>query len=1577
MKDILLTSSVLILALLILRQVFKKSVSRRLQYALWTLVLVRLLVPLSLPSMEHNVLTTAEPVRAQFAQQLEGQEFYVPTDREPLERHPDAMDLSPQLAMPASSSQTWVIENGETAVRYQRLTPSDLLRWVWYIGIAIMACWMIASNLRFWRKLCKARTPYRVNGCGYSVYLVETGLPSPCLFGLLRPAIYLTPAAVSTPERLRHVIAHETTHARHLDPLWSALRCVCLAVYWFDPLVWAAAIASKTDCELACDEGALRHLGIEERIPYGQTLLSLIPVRRIPGSPLLTATTMTSDKRRLKDRITRIAENKKTVTAALLLVIALAAVICAATFTGAREKAVPLTQEELDYFNEEFFNNEFAPIRNQFLTDLYEKPEDIDMSALFYNGTGLPVIASQEERQKVVDTFYDGEDPGVDMTKLPAADVDAVLKEYTGLTLAETQALGMGGFNYLAEYDAYYHFHGDTNAPGTIFIRVGEREGDTVRLYYDSGVYLKESFADRWACVTLESRGNGGYWFVSHQLCDRPDHLLPEVQALNGDELAYFNEEFFNGDTANNIVGINIRNQFLASLYEKPEDIDLYELFYCGTGTGTTMTQEERQLVGAIGENGEEICPTDKLPVSDIDDILLTHTGLSLADTRQVGLANFMYLEQYNAYYHTHGDTNYMANVVISAGEREGGTIRLYYADGDARYPGCDWLCVTLAEQEDGNYWFVSNLPCEKPAISTVYPEGEPVLTIPLTGLAPYKPETVPVEQHTDDCAERGGGWSISAEDGSDVSVRSYLSTDGNRYAAIIYDEAVGPDGMMIWDAGCFFTFPENNPATYGVTNISASFFQDLFGHNGWQVSYSGQLTENRWTTFTDYYYFEDGQTPVLLARTHGLNNQIIDLDGDGQNELINEDNQLFFQRDGELYQADITALLQEYWPKMAWWDYSILDTSRRCLTVRGFVKMAEWGENAQADFLRDIYFDGENLLVYDNLVDTEDHATANIPGTVPEQVLEDGKVRAQAVYEAIRQGRVGILSGQNLDDWRISYLSLAKTYPDFDLTVEVYSLGYQFHAVEPGEIMLAGGMYIQEDGWVGGFNAEDSPYLVYQVQEDGTRKLLTGYIDEDCSVDSPMFRQGYCRTLLKNGLIQPSDMEGEDLALLCYSGTHFFNDMAAYSLSEQTEAFRRLASFQTAAGEEDAYYVNDALQNLEWNSSGLTDDGRDAYVRFLTALDNATILDGEELLDQFTANPTAFLRSTAELNESSRAAICHALAYYYDGGTSAQKARFSDALHSVTQPGLGADATAVYELIRTSCALPKPAERTADDEAAILEAVQTLLDNWRQAPGWLSLRSIQVKIDEAETARMVQMYTASLLANASGWTDDYTSRMVVVQTVFEAYYDFSRVEGDLEHVNGLNAWNFYLLPDQTTGRWEIWNGMGTRVPENIQSEWQASQNPEKTFTKADEEFSGRALDVEADPMTYEERLAWCRVTETTDSTDYISCGQYLESAGAIACVGQWIGTPHMNQYGLTLRFADGTLARLPLPNDSMMSIAPPDSMEFSGGTFAYQIDFPTREITSDNQTLIHLKGTYLYEVSLARKTVSLTILDS
>ncbi|MFR5760227.1 MAG: M56 family metallopeptidase [Oscillospiraceae bacterium] len=50
------------------------------------------------------------------------------------------------------------------------------------------------------------------------------------------------------------ILRHELTHLRHLDPLWSFCRTAAVVAYWWNPLVWLAAIVSKRDAELACDE---------------------------------------------------------------------------------------------------------------------------------------------------------------------------------------------------------------------------------------------------------------------------------------------------------------------------------------------------------------------------------------------------------------------------------------------------------------------------------------------------------------------------------------------------------------------------------------------------------------------------------------------------------------------------------------------------------------------------------------------------------------------------------------------------------------------------------------------------------------------------------------------------------------------------------------------------------------------------------------------------------------------------------------------------------------------------------------------------------------------------------------------------------------------------------------------------------------------------------------------------------------------------------------------------------------------------------------------------------------------------
>lgn len=539
MTEIIVTSSALILALLVLRRLFRQKISRRVQYALWALVLARLLVPVSLPAAEFSVLSTAGPVLSE----LDGTALYIG----PMQERAEAMEgdsgrrvtASPYrfAAMGPSSEdniRTFTDENWVThEISYARqINLEALLRPVWYAGMAVMACWLAVTNLRFWRKLRRTRIPLELEG--RRVYLVEEGLISPCLFGLFRPAIYLTPAAMETEESLRHVIAHESTHARHLDPLWSLLRGVCLTIYWFNPLVWWAAAASRVDCELACDEGALRRLGEGERLAYGQTLLRLIPVQRAGGSPLLTATTMTADKKRLAERITRIAENRRTRKTALCAAAALAVLVCAVTFTGGSAGKRPLTAGELAWFNEYFFAGTSRDNAAQwFLHNQFLSPEQIDLHRLsYFDGGASDGISSAEEEALRLEGM-EGPSETEELVKLSTASIEAVLRQYTGLGLEDMEGVGltrgwqglMSDLTYLPAYDAYYFTRDANNQPTREVMRAGEREGDLVRLYF---TYWDVPY-EWWNCVTLRDRGDNQYWFVSNQVCEEEIPAIPTV----------------------------------------------------------------------------------------------------------------------------------------------------------------------------------------------------------------------------------------------------------------------------------------------------------------------------------------------------------------------------------------------------------------------------------------------------------------------------------------------------------------------------------------------------------------------------------------------------------------------------------------------------------------------------------------------------------------------------------------------------------------------------------------------------------------------------------------------------------------------------------------------------------------------------------------------------------------------------------------------------------------------------------------------------------------------------------------
>lgn len=328
MIETIITSSVLIIMIIAVRRILKGRISLRLQYALWALVAIRLLLPFSLFASPFSMMNAVDIKQVQSA--VLSYSVPVPSfDSFNL----DAQKYAEETSIPLE--KIWDSDLDAAASQWMTISIMDLLLLIWICGVGCTAICLIAANINFYYRLKKRAVLVEVPDCPLPVYCAE-GLPSPCLFGIVRPSIYLTPESLAGEERLRHILAHELTHYIHKDHLWAFIRVICIAIYWFNPLVWVAAVLSRRDCELACDESTILRLGEDSRMEYGRTLITMMTSRSSPIDLLYGATTMASGKNGIKERVSLIANKPKMLMVTLIAVILLAIAATAFTFTGAK-----------------------------------------------------------------------------------------------------------------------------------------------------------------------------------------------------------------------------------------------------------------------------------------------------------------------------------------------------------------------------------------------------------------------------------------------------------------------------------------------------------------------------------------------------------------------------------------------------------------------------------------------------------------------------------------------------------------------------------------------------------------------------------------------------------------------------------------------------------------------------------------------------------------------------------------------------------------------------------------------------------------------------------------------------------------------------------------------------------------------------------------------------------------------------------------------------------------------------------------------------------------------------------------
>ena len=254
-----ITASWLIIAVMFARLLIRRA-PKWISCLLWGFVMIRLICPFSfesslsvIPSREvipHDIAVSESPAIS----------TGVPAINSTL--NPIMESLAPDAGNSVNPLQVW------TAVG----------TWIWIAGIIAMLAYALVSYFKL-KKQVAASVPLRdgVMACDE--------VKSPFILGVLRPVIYI-PSGLAG-DSLEYVLSHEEAHLRRKDHWWKPLGYLLLAVYWFNPLCWAAYILLSRDIEMACDEKVIRDMSREQTAGYSQALLNAsCPVRGVRACPV-------------------------------------------------------------------------------------------------------------------------------------------------------------------------------------------------------------------------------------------------------------------------------------------------------------------------------------------------------------------------------------------------------------------------------------------------------------------------------------------------------------------------------------------------------------------------------------------------------------------------------------------------------------------------------------------------------------------------------------------------------------------------------------------------------------------------------------------------------------------------------------------------------------------------------------------------------------------------------------------------------------------------------------------------------------------------------------------------------------------------------------------------------------------------------------------------------------------------------------------------------------------------------------------------------------------------------------------
>lgn len=334
-----LSGSIMIVLLSIFCVLFGKKLSRRWQYYIWLVAIIRLLLPVAPQQNLMNRLFQESGVAVSTSGIPENTAAQYVRGDDRMETGNDWEDVTFQVTASEMRSLYTGEAEGWNIKQYLwifLLLPAMLLLtrkitayqgFIRCIRAGSEEVQDIARLEQFGRLAEEARVK------GHVVLLVNRRIPSPMLLGFFHPCVVL-PSADLPDMDFAYTVMHELVHCKRRDMVYKWLVQITVCLHWFNPLVYLLRKNTDRFCELSCDEAVIAGLGQVERFAYGDTLLRAARRGGTYKNTVLSLA-LSDNKKRMKERLDAIMGFKRATKGTIILSVLFTMLfLTCASYTG-------------------------------------------------------------------------------------------------------------------------------------------------------------------------------------------------------------------------------------------------------------------------------------------------------------------------------------------------------------------------------------------------------------------------------------------------------------------------------------------------------------------------------------------------------------------------------------------------------------------------------------------------------------------------------------------------------------------------------------------------------------------------------------------------------------------------------------------------------------------------------------------------------------------------------------------------------------------------------------------------------------------------------------------------------------------------------------------------------------------------------------------------------------------------------------------------------------------------------------------------------------------------------------------